>query len=94
MLQKGDVLMTEGGDADKLGRGCVWDAQVAPCLHQNHIFAVRPNQSRLSSTFSLCLMGTRYARAYFQSTAKQTHESCRDEQDQARACSKCYFQFG
>ena len=72
MLQKGDVLMTEGGDPDKLGRGCVWDAQVAPCLHQNHVFAVRPNQSQLDPHFLSALMGTSYARAYFQSTAKQT----------------------
>ena len=72
MLQNGDVLMTEGGDPDKLGRGCVWDAQVAPCLHQNHVFAVRPNQSQLEPLFLSALMGTRYARAYFESTAKQT----------------------
>jgi type I restriction enzyme S subunit len=72
LLQKGDVLMTEGGDPDKLGRGCVWDAQVAPCLHQNHVFAVRPNHLRLEPQFLSALMGTRYARAYFQSTAKQT----------------------
>jgi len=72
LLEKGDVLMTEGGDPDKLGRGCVWEAQVAPCLHQNHIFAVRPDQSRLESQFLAALMGTGYARAYFQSTAKQT----------------------
>jgi type I restriction enzyme, S subunit len=72
LLQKGDVLMTEGGDPDKLGRGCVWDAQVAPCLHQNHVFAVRPNQLRLEPQFLSALMGTSYARAYFQSTAKQT----------------------
>jgi type I restriction enzyme S subunit len=72
ILQKGDVLMTEGGDPDKLGRGCVWDAQVAPCLHQNHVFAVRPNQSRLEPHFLSALMGTSYARAYFQSTARQT----------------------
>ena len=71
-LEKGDVLMTEGGDPDKLGRGCVWEAQVAPCLHQNHIFAVRPDQSRLEPQFLAALMGTSYARAYFQSTAKQT----------------------
>jgi type I restriction enzyme, S subunit len=71
-LQQGDVLMTEGGDPDKLGRGCVWDAQVTPCLHQNHIFAVRPNQSDLVPHFLSALMGTGYARAYFQSTAKQT----------------------
>lgn len=72
MLQSGDVLMTEGGDLDKLGRGCVWDAQISPCLHQNHVFAVRPNQSRLDPRFLSALMGTGYARAYFQSTAKQT----------------------
>jgi type I restriction enzyme S subunit len=72
MLQRGDVLMTEGGDLDKLGRGCVWNAQVSPCLHQNHVFAVRPNQLRLDPRFLSALMGTTYARAYFQSTAKQT----------------------
>ena len=72
MLQSGDVLMTEGGDLDKLGRGCVWNAEVSPCLHQNHVFAVRPNQSRLDPRFLSALMGTSYARAYFQSTAKQT----------------------
>jgi type I restriction enzyme S subunit len=71
-LQRGDVLMTEGGDPDKLGRGCVWDAELDPCLHQNHIFAVRPNQSLLAPHFLSALMGTLYARAYFQSTAKQT----------------------
>jgi type I restriction enzyme S subunit len=72
MLQRGDVLMTEGGDPDKLGRGCVWDSQVTPCLHQNHVFAVRPNRSKLEPHFLSALMGTTYARAYFQSTAKQT----------------------
>lgn len=72
LLQKGDVLMTEGGDPDKLGRGCVWDAPIDPCLHQNHIFAVRPIQSRLEPNFLSALMGTSYARSYFESTAKQT----------------------
>jgi type I restriction enzyme S subunit len=71
-LQSGDVLMTEGGDLDKLGRGCVWKAQVTPCLHQNHVFAVRPNKLRLEPSFLSAIMGTGYARAYFQSTAKQT----------------------
>ena len=35
--------MTEGGDYDKLGRGTVWSGEIDPCLHQNHIFAVRPD---------------------------------------------------
>ena len=72
MLQKGDVLMTEGGDPDKLGRGCVWEEQVVPCLHQNHIFAVRTDSSRLEPRFLAALMSTSYARAYFQSSGKQT----------------------
>ncbi|TVP96160.1 MAG: restriction endonuclease subunit S [Planctomycetaceae bacterium] len=72
LLQNGDVLMTEGGDLDKLGRGCVWDAQVSPCLHQNHVFAVRPNRTRLEPRFLSAILTTSYARAYFQSTAKQT----------------------
>ena len=42
LLQTGDVLMNEGGDDDKLGRGCIWNGEVTPCLHQNHVFAVRP----------------------------------------------------
>ena len=41
-------------------------------MHQNHVFAVRPNQSHLAPHFLSALMGTGYARAYFQSTAKQT----------------------
>lgn len=40
-LEIGDVLFTEGGDADKLGRGTVWNGEIPLCLHQNHVFAVR-----------------------------------------------------
>lgn len=40
-LRRGDVLMTEGGDIDKLGRGAVWDGSIPDCLHQNHVFAAR-----------------------------------------------------
>ena len=71
-LQPGDVLMTEGGDADKLGRGCVWDAPIEGCLHQNHVFAVRPDLAVLSPKFLAALLGTPYAKAYFEATAKQT----------------------
>ena len=44
-LHSGDVLMTEGGDRDKLGRGCVWHGEIEPCLHQNHVFAVQTNET-------------------------------------------------
>ncbi|WP_338431790.1 restriction endonuclease subunit S [Synechococcus elongatus] len=37
LLQSGDVLMNEGGDFDKLGRGCIWQEEVEGCIHQNHV---------------------------------------------------------
>lgn len=42
-LRFGDLLLTEGGDPDKLGRGSVWENQIEKCIHQNHIFRVRIN---------------------------------------------------
>jgi type I restriction enzyme, S subunit len=72
MLQKGDVLMTEGGDPDKLGRGCVWTGEISPCIHQNHVFAVRPARDRLRPHFLASLLASRYAKLYFLRSAKQT----------------------
>jgi type I restriction enzyme S subunit len=40
-LQPGDVLLNEGGDRDKLGRGWVWSGQIPDCIHQNHVFRAR-----------------------------------------------------
>jgi type I restriction enzyme S subunit len=71
-LRSGDVLMTEGGDIDKLGRGCVWRAEIPECLHQNHVFAVRCRPEILIPEFLVGLMASRHGRAYFQLTAKQT----------------------
>ena len=72
LLQYGDLLMTEGGDPDKLGRGCIWRNEIEPCIHQNHIFAVRPNPDKVVADFLEITLATRYARNYFIRTAKQT----------------------
>ena len=40
-LLPGDVLLNEGGDRDKLGRGWVWEGQIDRCIHQNHVFRAR-----------------------------------------------------
>ncbi|HCE4590716.1 TPA: restriction endonuclease subunit S [Vibrio parahaemolyticus] len=71
-LQVGDVLMTEGGDFDKLGRGDVWQGQIAPCLNQNHVFAVRPNKQVLLPYFLAALSGSNYGKTYFLSCAKRS----------------------
>ncbi len=71
-LKVGDVLMNEGGDFDKLGRGDVWLGQIEPCLHQNHVFAVRPQQTRLDSFFLAALAASNYGKTYFLSCAKRS----------------------
>jgi type I restriction enzyme S subunit len=71
-LRPGDVLMTEGGDFDKLGRGYVWDGQISGCLHQNHVFAVRPLMSLLDPHFLAALMTSAHGKHYFTSTSQQT----------------------
>jgi len=71
-LRPGDVLMTEGGDVDKLGRGAVWPGEIEPCLHQNHIFAVRPDREKLRSDYLSALLQTSYAKSYFEMTATKT----------------------
>jgi type I restriction enzyme S subunit len=71
-LQAGDVLMTEGGDLDKLGRGYVWDGQIPDCLHQNHIFAVRCFRHKLRPAFLAYATASRYGRDYFEATGKRT----------------------
>lgn len=71
MLRPGDVLMTEGGDIDKLGRGAVWHGEIEPMLHQNHIFAVRPRML-LDSEFLVLWLDAPVARTHFYTTARKT----------------------
>lgn len=71
-LKWGDLLLTEGGDADKLGRGTYWEGQIPECLHQNHIFRVRFDLNTMSPPFVAALIGSPYGKAYFLAHAKQT----------------------
>jgi type I restriction enzyme S subunit len=71
-LQTGDVLMTEGGDFDKLGRGSVWTGEIDPCLHQNHVFAVRSQPALVRPGFIAALAASDYGRSYFLSCAKRS----------------------
>ncbi|MFJ6693790.1 restriction endonuclease subunit S [Streptomyces sp. NPDC091294] len=70
-LRSGDLLLTEGGDMDKLGRGAVWDGRIEQCLHQNHVFKVRCGDEMLPDFLAL-YTSSKAGRAYFQSVGKQT----------------------
>ncbi len=71
-LRVGDVLLTEGGDADKLGRGCIWQGEIDPCLHQNHVFVVRADPRLLDPRFLSAYISGEDGRKYFLSCSKQT----------------------
>ncbi|MGO4202827.1 restriction endonuclease subunit S [Rhodococcus sp. TAF43] len=71
-LECNDLLLTEGGDPDKLGRGCLWNSELPEAIHQNHIFRVRPDTERVNPVFLNWAVGSRRGKAYFLRSAKQT----------------------
>jgi Restriction endonuclease S subunits len=71
-LVNGDLLMTEGGDPDKLGRCAIWKEEIPVCIHQNHIFRVRFNQKLVLPEYASFLIGSFYGKKYFLKAAKQT----------------------
>jgi type I restriction enzyme, S subunit len=71
-LESGDVLLTEGGDPDKLGRGAVWNNEIPNCIHQNHIFRVRVDFSKVHPLYLSKLTGSTYGKNYFLRSSKQT----------------------
>jgi len=71
-LLDGDVLMNEGGDFDKLGRGTVWRAQIQPCLHQNHVFRVRCNRDMLLPDFLAAYSASQRGKTFFLLSSKQS----------------------
>lgn len=72
MLQSGDVLMNEGGDFDKLGRGAVWEGQIPNCLHQNHVFRVRCDQTKLLPGFLALWAASDFGKRFFILASKQS----------------------
>ena len=71
-LALGDLVMTEGGDHDKLGRTAIWRGELSYCAHQNHVFRVRPYTETLLPDYLREVAGSAYGKAYFLSVAKQT----------------------
>ncbi len=71
LLRQQDVLMNEGGDNDKLGRGTVWNGDIEPCLHQNHVFSIRTEQRLLPEWLAL-YSRSHSAKAHFFLRSKQS----------------------
>lgn len=72
-LVENDLLLTEGGDPDKLGRGTLWKKEIPECIHQNHVFCVRlVNKSTVAPVFLSWLVASSRGKRYFARSAKQT----------------------
>jgi len=45
ILKRGDILIVEGnGSLDQIGRVAIWEEQVKPCVHQNHLIKFRVSE--------------------------------------------------
>lgn len=72
LLQYNDVLYTEGGDRDKLGRGTVWKNEISYCVHQNHVFKARVNKEVADPQYVALWSMSTPARNYFYEKGKQS----------------------
>ncbi|MDG4764752.1 restriction endonuclease subunit S [Solwaraspora sp. WMMD406] len=72
-LRMDDLVLTEGGDPDKLGRGSLWRCEFPEAIHQNHIFRVRIDDAgRVHPVYLNWLISSAYGKRYFLRSAKQT----------------------
>jgi type I restriction enzyme S subunit len=72
-LLEDDLLLTEGGDPDKLGRGTLWGNELPEAIHQNHIFRVRLNKDfGVNPVYLNWYVGSDVGKRYFLRSAKQT----------------------
>lgn len=70
-IQPNDILMTEGGDPDKVGRGALISEVPQDCIHQNHIFRVRLNK-KVNPIYFEAYLQQPFTKRYFLKSAKQT----------------------
>lgn len=71
-LLEDDILMIEGGDADKVGRGCMAGKLPESCIYQNHVFRVRVDKALIEPAFLAAYILLPSTKAYFLWCAKQT----------------------
>ena len=85
-LLQGDLLITEGGDWDKVGRTAIWNNDLPVCAHQNHVFKARKVSSEWNVVWSELYLNSDIARKYFASSAKQTTNLASINMTQLKNC--------
>lgn len=87
LLQGGDLLITEGGDWDKVGRTAIWRDELPECLHQNHVFRARSMVVDWEPRWAEMYLNSTSARQYFAGSSKQTTNLASINMTQLRACA-------
>lgn len=85
-LAEGDLLITEGGDWDKVGRTAIWRSELPECLHQNHVFKARGYTRTWNPSWAELYLNLDVARAYFAASAKQTTNLASINMTELRHC--------
>jgi len=82
-----DLLITEGGDWDKVGRTAIWDGSINPMAHQNHVFRARLILDEQNERWLERYLNSQFARDYFASSSKQTTNLASINKTQLRSCT-------
>lgn len=86
-IRGGDLLITEGGDWDKVGRTAIWRDELPMCLHQNHVFKARGFTVEWNALWAQLYLNSAVARSYFASSAKQTTNLASINMTELKACA-------
>lgn len=85
-LRENDLLMTEGGDWDKVGRAAIWRGEIPLCLHQNHVFRARMRSQKVNLLWFERYFNSSDGRSYFEAASKQTTNLASINMRQVRGC--------
>ncbi len=85
-VKNGDLLITEGGDWDKVGRTAIWRGELPFVTHQNHVFRARPFLDAQNEIWLEKYLNSPVAREYFADSSKQTTNLASINKTQLRGC--------
>lgn len=81
-----DLLITEGGDWDKVGRTTIWNNELPYIAHQNHVFKARIFFEVQNEFWIETYLNSSFARDYFAGSSKQTTNLASINKTQLRGC--------
>ncbi|WP_435106690.1 restriction endonuclease subunit S [Arhodomonas sp. AD133] len=87
LVLRRDLLITEGGDWDKVGRTAIWNGSIHPIVHQNHVFRARLLLEEQNERWIEEYLNSRFAREYFAESSKQTTNLASINKTQLRSCT-------